>query len=361
MIKKVFENRQLDTNIDTIKFVIKMNIYDDILKLFKHKKDDENSITKPYIIDNTIKIQLFKEFNYTHITVFGLKSHNKRKDIKRNKMLNKLINHLLTIPKNKIFLKKLDLAIDYKVHPSTLFMYKTYTNNNNKYIRLHELKDDKSYKDCSLYLHDFQYYKANIYKLGHEIYDLGISLFDKIKVKLAEEFELYYNENCIGKNRERMFTKYIKNLYSKLGLEFIKYENNNFYLYVPKDTYESNAYKSEKDYYKRKGLHFKPATTKSHTIKYDKKNKVFEKEKIELIHDLTRVEFVINFKDKLITNVDDITKIIYKELNKVFITDSIIEKTTLKSFMKEYNNNLFNDTLKDRLIDDVFELLKKFI
>ena len=362
MIKKTFENRQMDINIDTIKFVIKINIYDDILNLFNHK-DNRNLKNNLYTIDNTIKIKLIDGFKYTHITLYGLKSHNESKDIKRNEILTTLIKYIVkNVPLNKIFLKKLDLAIDYKVHPSSIFIYKTFTINKNKCIKLHELNDNKSYEDNSLYLHDFQYYKANLYKIKNEIFNLGIPLVDEIKIELVDKFELHYNDNYTGKSKERMLIKYIKDLYSKIGLEFIKYDNNNYYLYVPKDTFESNAYKSIKNNCNDKGFHFKPDTSKSHVIIYDKKNKLHDNENIELKNDLTRVEFVINFRDNVITNVNDITKVIYRELNKVFITDYIIEKTTFNSFIKEYNeNNLFDDNIRDTVIDNVLELLKEFI
>lgn len=354
--KKSLKNIEPLINIDTFKISIKLDIYDEILNLYNHNSKKKNT----YIINNCIKVKLVRANGkrYTHITVYGIKSYNLNKDSNTNKNIDILIKYIVNnIPIEKVILKKIDISLDYVLKPENILIYRTYTDTNNKYIKLFELDSDKSYKDYSLYLHDFKYYKANIFNIRDDVQSLGIPLFENLKNELRNEFDLHYKTN-----KKTDFSKYIKNKYYDLGLEFIKVENGNYYMYIPRNIYESINYKCIKDNYKDKRISFKPDTTKSHVVKYDKANKVLGKQKINLSTDLTRVEFVINFNKKtLITDTNQIHNIINKQLNKVYITNNKIEKKTVKAFEEIYNqDNLYDSRSKNKIIDIIDIFMNKF-
>lgn len=364
-------------NIDTLKLKIKQNVYLDLIHLLQDK--DNNFYSNHYKINNAIQISLINE-RYTHITFYGLKTYSEEFDNKNKILLKKVIeyiysNNLLELT----FISQIDIAFDYlNYHPSDLFVYKSYIEGTNKKIKNINLYFKSDYEYKSLYSLDFDYYKARVYfinsyeknfdEIKRELSNLvaehfyGLPTFDILKTQNFISYTDFIKEKKL-KFTKQGFSRFVLKKLLKRNLEFFKYENGDYYLYIPKKLYESENYKSIKENLKKLELKFKPSTTKSYTVIYDKKNKFNNSNFFSnlLKDEITRVEFVTKFNtyDYNILDIDIINKKIKNNLNKIFICSEYIKYTTFSSFIKKYqDNNLLNNETKQLAIQLVDNLLK---
>lgn len=375
--KNIFENRKGNVSIDTLKLKIKQNVYLDLIHLLQDK--DNNFYSNHYKINNAIQISLINE-RYTHITFYGLKTYSEEFDNKNKILLKKVIeyiysNNLLELT----FISQIDIAFDYlNYHPSDLFVYKSYIEGTNKKIKNINLYFKSDYEYKSLYSLDFDYYKARVYfinsyeknfdEIKRELSNLvaehfyGLPTFDILKTQNFISYTDFIKEKKL-KFTKQGFSRFVLKKLLKRNLEFFKYENGDYYLYIPKKLYESENYKSIKENLKKLELKFKPSTTKSYTVIYDKKNKFNNSNFFSnlLKDEITRVEFVTKFNtyDYNILDIDIINKKIKNNLNKIFICSEYIKYTTFSSFIKKYqDNNLLNNETKQLAIQLVDNLLK---
>ena len=190
-------SHEISSNIDTIKLKIRKNVYLELIVYLQNNKKTPKG--DYYTVNNSIKISRIQN-KFTHINCYGLKTYNKAFDDKNAILLKKLIEflHIYNLLPFT-FISKIDIAIDFlHMHPSELYLYNTYTDKNNKKVRLHKLKTKNEYDFKSVYTLDFNYYKANIYSLdvlSNEFY--GLPNFKKLKEHYRKSYIEYITTNKI--------------------------------------------------------------------------------------------------------------------------------------------------------------------